>query len=180
MNSDPTAQVIMKTQMAETERKAKEAQSKMQMDMQKHQQEYQLKVAELEQKVQELMAKYNTQVAIDEQNNATNIALANINNASRERVAQINAMGQLTQQQQQLEHEQNMSAIDAINSADQDIRQHGIQVEQQAFAEQAAQVQKTLDAEQQQRQMGQEHMQSLEQKALETQLQPPQPPQGVL
>ena len=181
MNSDPTAQVIMKTQMAETERKAKESETKMQMEMQKHQQEYQLKVAQLEQKVQELIAKYNTQVAIDEQNNATNIALANINNASRERVAQINAVGQLTQQQAQLEHEQNMSAIDAINSADQDIRQHGIQVEQQAFAEQAAQVQKTLDAEQQARQMGQQHMQSLEQKALETQLQPPQqPPQGVL
>ena len=179
MNSDPTAQVIMKTQMAETERKAKETETKMQMEMQKHQQEYQLKVAQLEQKVQELMAKYNTQVAIDEQANATEIALANINNASRERVAQINAMGQLTQQQQQLEHEQNMSAIDAINSADQDIRQHGIQVEQKAFDEQAAQIQKTLDAEQQQRQMGQQHMQNLEQKALETQLQPPQPPQGA-
>jgi hypothetical protein len=179
MNSDPTAQVIMKTQMAETERKAKEAEAKMQMEMQKHQQEYQLKVAELEQKVQELMAKYNTQVAIDEQANATNIALANINNASRERVAQINAVGQLTQQQAQLEHEQNMSAIDAINAADQDIRQHGIQVEQQAFAEQAAQVQKTLDAEQQARQAQQQHLQTLQQKAVETQLQPPQPPQGV-
>jgi hypothetical protein len=180
MNSDPTAQVIMKTQMAETERKAKESEAKMQLEMQRHQQEYQLKVAQLEQKVQELMAKYNTQVSIDEQANATEIALANINNASRERVAQINAMGQLTQQQQQLEHEQNMSAIDAINSADQDIRQHGIQVEQQAFAEQAAQVQKTIDAEQQANQAQQQHQQTLEQKALETQLQPPQlPPQGV-
>jgi hypothetical protein len=179
MNSDPTAQVIMKTQMAETERKAKEAEAKMQAEMQRHQQDYQLKVAELEQKVQELMAKYNTQVAIDEQNNATNIALANINNASRERVAQINAVGQLTQQQAQLEHEQNMSAIDAINAADQDIRQHGIQVEQQAFAEQAAQVQKTLDAEQQARQAQQQHFQTLQQKAAESQLQPPQPPLGV-
>jgi hypothetical protein len=85
-----------------------------------------------------------------------------------------------TQQQQQLEHEQNMSAIDAINSADQDIRQHGIQVEQQAFSEQAAQVQKTLDAEQQANQAQQQHQQTLEQKVAETQLQPPQlPPQGV-
>jgi hypothetical protein len=107
MNSDPTAQVIMKTQMAETERKAKESETKMQMEMQKHQQEYQLKVAQLEQKVQELMAKYNTQVSIDEQANATEIALANINNASRERVAQINAVGQLTQQQQQLDNQTN-------------------------------------------------------------------------
>jgi hypothetical protein len=181
MNSDPTAQVIMKTQMAETERKAKEAESKMQMEMQKHQQEYQLKVAQLEQKVQELMAKYNTQVAIDEQNNATNIALANINNASKERIAYINGQVGLSQQQQALEHEQNMNAIEAINAAEQDIRQHGLAVEQKAFAEQAAQVQKTLDAEQQERQMGQQHMQNLEQKALETQLQPPQqPPQGVL
>ncbi len=154
--ADPAAQVILKTQMAETQRKTQEFQAKMQAELQKTQQEYQLKVAEMEQKVQELIAKYQTQSQIDSQANATNIALANINNASKERVAYINGQVGLSQQQQQLEHEQNMSAIEAINTAEQDIRQHGIAVEQQAFQNQAQQVQNAIEAQQ------------------------PQPPQGAI
>jgi hypothetical protein len=148
MNSDPTAQVIMKTQMAETERKAKEAEAKMQMEGQKQQQEYQLKVAALEQQVQELIAKYDTEAKINANKNATDIALANINNAADERIASINHGAAFGQMQMQLEHEQNQSAIDAINAADQDIRQHGIQVEQQAFQQQAAQIQAEIDRQQ--------------------------------
>jgi hypothetical protein len=160
MNSDPTAQVIMKTQMAETERKAKEAEAKMQMEGQKQQQEYQLKVAALEQQVQELIAKYDTETKINANKNATDIALANINNAADERIASINHGASFGQMQMQLEHEQNQSAIDAINAADQDIRQHGIQVEQQAFQQQAAQIQAEIDRQQQA-------------------TQPQQPPQGA-
>jgi hypothetical protein len=51
--NDPTAQVILKTQMAETERKAAESQAKMQLTMQQDQQNYQLKLDELQQKVAE-------------------------------------------------------------------------------------------------------------------------------
>ena len=160
MNSDPTAQVIMKTQMAETERKSKEAQAKMQIEGQKQQQEYQLKVATLEQKVQELIAKYDTETKINANKNATDIALANINNAADERIASINHGASFGQMQMQLEHEQNQSAIEAINSADQDIRQHGIQVEQQAFQQRAAQIQAEIDRQQQA-------------------TQPQQPPQGA-
>jgi hypothetical protein len=159
MNSDPTAQVIMKTQMAETERKSKEAQAKMQIEGQKQQQEYQLKVATLEQKVQELIAKYDTETKINANKNATDIALANINNAADERIASINHGASFGQMQMQLEHEQNQSAIEAINSADQDIRQHGIQVEQQAFQQRAAQIQAEIDRQQEATQ--------------------PQPPQGA-
>ena len=60
LNSDPTAQVLLRTQMAETQRKQAESQAKMQTEMQKSQQEYQIKVAQLEQKLQELTAKYQT------------------------------------------------------------------------------------------------------------------------
>jgi hypothetical protein len=148
--ADPAAQVILKTQMAETQRKTQEFQAKMQAELQKTQQEYQLKVADMERKVQELIAKYQTQSQIDSQANATDIALANINNASKERVAYINGQVGLSQQQQQLEHEQNMSAIEAINTAEQDIRQHGIAVEQQAFQNQAQQVQNAIEAQQSQ------------------------------
>jgi hypothetical protein len=131
--SDPTAQVLLKTQMAETERKTAEFQAKMQKELQEAQQDYQLRVAELAQKVQELQTKYTVQTDIDSQRNATDIALANINNSSRERTAMIGAGAAMDQQQMQLEHEQNQSAIEAINAAEQDIRQHGLQVEQAQF-----------------------------------------------
>ena len=196
-NSDPTAQVILKTQMAETQRKAQESQAKLQAQMQQDQQEYQLKVAELQQKVQELQAKYTTQSNIDNQRNATDIAMANINNAARERVAMITAKAQMDQQQVQLDHEQNLSAMDAIQAADADIRQHGLAVQQQAFQAQADQVKQQADQQQQEalanqqaqqnaqqsdlehsqtlQQNDQQHQQALEQQAAAPQ---PTPPQG--
>lgn len=194
--ADPAAQVILKTQMAETQRKTQEFQAKMQAEMQKTQQEYQLKVAELEQKVQELVAKYQTQTDIDAQKNATDIALANINNAAKERIAYIQAQGQISAQQQALEHEQNMNAIDAINAAEADLRQHGLAVEQRAFDEQSAQVQKAIDIQQQREQAERQHAQAMQQQAFQAQnnsmqadqqhqqaleqqaLQPQQPPTG--
>jgi hypothetical protein len=167
--NDPTAQVILKTQMAETERKAKESQAKMQMDMQKQQQEYQLKVADLEQKVQELIAKYDTQTKIDANKNATQIALANINNAADERIASINHGAAFDQMQAELEHEQNMSAIDAINAADQDIRQHGMTVQQQALQAKAKHVQDAIAHQRQAELADRQHQQTLQQNAQQAQ-----------
>jgi len=190
--SDPTAQVILKTQMAETQRKAQEAQAKMQLDTQKSQQEYQIKIAELQQQVQELVAKYQTQSNIDSQQNAKDIALANINNAARERVAIINAGAQMDQQQAQLEHEQNLSAMEATIAAENDIRQHGLEVQKQAFEQQAVEVQNQIEAEHQARmsqqeqqqaaeqhaqqimQNDQQHQQQMEQQAAQQEAQPPQ------
>jgi hypothetical protein len=174
MNADPTAQVLMKTQMAETQRKAQEFQAKMQNELQTAQQDYQLKVAELQQKVQELQTKYQTQTNIDNQRNATDIAMANINNSARERVAFIQAGVQMDQQQAQLEHEQNISAIEAIDAASADIRQHGLAIEQQNFQrqvdlvnQQAQQVKEANLADQQHfqqlQQNNQQHSQALEQ-----------------
>jgi hypothetical protein len=201
MNADPTAQVLLKTQMAETQRKAQEFQTKMQSELQQAQQDYQLKVAELQQKVAELQTKYQTQTNIDNQRNATDIAMANINNSARERVALITAGAQMDQQQAQLEHEQNMSAIEAIAASDADIRQHGLAIEQQNFQQQAElvkqqamqQAQHASQANladqqhmQQLQQNNQQHAQALEQnnqqaqQALEQQAQQPepQPPEG--
>lgn len=161
MNSDPTAQVILKTQMAETERKAKESQAKMQLDVQKIQQEYQVKMADMERKVQELIAKYDTQTKIDANRNATQIALANINNSADERIASINHGAAFDQLQMQLEHEQNQSAVEAINAADADIRNHGLQVQQQAMQAQAQQVQSQIDHQQALEQGDQQHQQAL-------------------
>ena len=163
MNADPTAQVLMKTQMAETQRKAQEFQTKMQNDLQSAQQDYQLKVAELQQKVAELQTKYQTQTNIDNQRNATDIAMANINNSARERVAYIQAGAQMDQQQAQLEHEQNMSAIEAIDAASADIRQHGLTIEQQNFQKQADMVNQQAQQQAQADMANQQHMQQLQQ-----------------
>jgi hypothetical protein len=168
--ADPTAHVIMKTQMAETQRKAQEAQAQLQAQLQEAQQDFKLRVAELQQEVHELQTKYSTQTNIDSQRNATDVALANINNAAKERVAMINANVQMSQQQIALDAEQNQSAIDAINAADVDIRQHGLAVQQQEFQQQAEQVQHQLELQraQEQHQQGlqqgqQEHLMGLQQ-----------------
>ena len=183
--ADPTAQVLLKTQMAETQRKSQEAQMQMQFDAQRQQQEYQIKIAQLQQKVTELQAKYSTQTSIDNQKNATNIAMANINNAARERVAQITAGAQFDTTQMQLEHEQDLSAMQAIQTAEQDIRQHGIRTQQQAFEQQAQQVQAQAQAQQQAALQAQQHQQALQQAAQQHQqqlvqqqvaAQPQQPP----
>lgn len=175
--ADPQAAVFLKTQMAETERKAKEAQAKMQADLQKSQQDYELKIKEMEQQVQELVAKYQTQSDIDSQRNAKDIAMANINNAAKERVAMIQANAQLNQQQAQLMHEQNQSAFEATRASEQDIRQHGIAVQQQFFQAQADQQKQQLDLEKQALLADQQHRQALEQQALQpTQ---PTPPTGA-
>ena len=143
--SDPTAQVLMKTQMAETERKSQEAQMKAQMELKKQEQDFDIKIVELQQKVDELMAKYNTQSQIDSQKNAKDIALANINNAAKERVAMISAGAQMDQQQRQMEFEQNKAAIQATQTAESEILKHGIAIEQQAFQQQAQAVQSELE-----------------------------------
>jgi hypothetical protein len=132
-------------------------------------------VAELQHKVQELQAKYSTQTQLDGQQNATTIALANINNAAKERVAQINAGVQINQQQRMLQHEQDMAAFEATKAAEVDIRQHGINVEQQQFQQQAAQVASQIDAEKQAALAEQQHQQQLMQQQVAAQsIKPPQ------
>jgi hypothetical protein len=165
--NDPTA--IVKTQMAETERKTQESQQRLQAELQRTQQDYEVKVAQLQAKVQELQVKYSTQTDIDNQRNATDIAMANINNSAKERVAYIQAGAQLDQQQAQLEHEQNLSAIDAIQASDADIRQHGLAIEQQAFQKQADQVQQNADHQRQLEQAQQQHDQQVQQQGFQAQ-----------
>ena len=188
---DPTAQVILKTQMAETQRKASEAQQNLQFEMQKEQQTYQIKVAELQQKIQDLQTKYSTQSQIDSQRNATQIAMADINNSSRERVASIAAQAGLTSDQMAMAHEQNQTALEASHQAQMDINQHGLAIEQQAFqhqaqiAQQAAQQarqqgvqmqQSAQDHQQQMQQADQAHQHALAQ--IQAQPQPQQPTEG--
>ena len=176
LNADPTAQVILKTQMAETQRKTSEFQAKMQSELQKAQQDYQIKVAQLEQKLQELTAKYQVQTSIDAQKNATQIALANINNAAKERIAEIAAGQEMDRQQAQLQHEQDLSAMEAIRAAEQDIRQHGLSVQQQQLEAQNAQLQQAAQAQQQAALAQQGHQHAMEQ-ALQQQPEVPEAPQ---
>lgn len=132
-SQDPTAQVLLKTQLAETQRKQQEAQMRMQMDQAKTQQDYELKIAELQRKVLELQSKYEIQTELDNQKNSTNVAVASMNNSSRERVAALQAQAQLSAQEIALAQEQAMLGIQAVNEAERDIRQHGIEIERQNF-----------------------------------------------
>ena len=181
--ADPTAQVLLKTQMAETQRKQAESQARMQLEASQDKQDYQLKIAELQQKVAELQTKYQTQTAIDSNKNATQIAMADINNASRERIATIQANAALSSDQLALAHEQNMTAMEASQQADQAIRQHGLEVEQKAFQQQAEQVKQQIAAQQQAQAAAQQHQQQLvqnaqqHQQAIEQQAAAPQPMQ---
>lgn len=143
---DPTAQVILKTQMAETQRKQQEAQLKMQMEQQKSQQDYELKIAELQRKVLELQSKYEVQTELDNQKNSTNVAINSMNNSSRERVAAMQAQMQLTNQEIALAQEQAMLGIQAVNEAEKDIRQHGIEIEKQQFLTDAEMTKQAVQA----------------------------------
>lgn len=145
-NADPTAQVILKTQMAETQRKQAESQARMQFEAEKAKQDYQLRIAELQRQVAELETKYQTQNAIDANKSTTQIALADVNNASRERVAAINAQAGLTADQMAMAHEQNQTAFQASNAAQQELTRHGLDIEKRAFEQQAAQTQELLKA----------------------------------
>jgi hypothetical protein len=185
--NDPTAQVILKTQMAETERKAAESQAKMQQQAAKDKQDYEYKLAEMQRKVAELQTKYHTQTVVDANKNATQIAMADINNASRERVATINANAALSQDQLAMAHEQNMTAMEASHAAQQELHAHGLEIEKRAFEQQAQQVQQQIGAQQQAQQTGLEHAATMQQndqmhqQALEQQAIAPQPttsPQG--
>lgn len=174
-NSDPTAQVILKTQMAETQRKQAESQARMQIETEKAKQDYQLRIAELQRQVAELETKYDTQSSIDSNKNATQIALADINNSSRERVAAIAAQAGLTADQMSMAHEQNQTALQASHAAQQEIRQHGLEIERQSFEQQANQTQTGLEHAAALQQNDQLHQQALQQAAL----QPTIPPTGA-
>ena len=150
-SADPTAQVLLKTQMAETQRKQQEAQLKMQMEQSKSQQDYELKIAELQRKVLELQSKYEVQTQLDNQKNSTNVAINSMNNSSRERVAAMQGQMQLTNQEMALAQEQAMLGIQAVNEAEKDIRQHGIEIEKQQFMTDAEMAKQAVQAALQQK-----------------------------
>ena len=167
---DPTAQAIIQTQMAETKRKTDESVAKMQQDTAASQQKYQLDVAELQRKMQELQTKYETQTKLDANQNATTIAIANINNSSKERVAEINAQAAMTSDQMAMQHEQDMTALQASQEAQSDMRQHGLDVQQNAFAQQAQQAQQQAQAQQAQQQQQAQHAQEAQQQQAQQQM----------
>ena len=125
--------------------------------------EYDLDIAKFQRQVAELQAKYETQSKLDANKSATQIALADINNASRERIAQIAADMGLTQDQMAMAHEHELTALEATNAAEQDLRQHGLEVERSSMADQAAQVQQQIAAQQQAQQTGLEHATTMQQ-----------------
>lgn len=144
--SDPTSQALIQTQMAETKRKAEEMQAKLQLEREKMQAEMADKVRDMEAKMAEVQAKLGLEQQMADQDNAARVAIADINNASKERVAMIAAKVQLDQQQLDQQHQQNQTALEAEAQAHADLRKHGLQ---QAQAEQQRAHQATIDAQKQ-------------------------------
>lgn len=134
--ADPTAQALVQTQMAETKRKAEETAARLKLESEKMQMQMADKVREMEVKMAELQAKLGLQQELKSQDNSVKIALADINNASKERVAAIAAEQQLTVMQEQQAHQQAMTAMEAENQAYSDLRQYGLE-EERADAERA-------------------------------------------
>ena len=99
--------------------------------------------------------------------NAVKIALADINNASKERVASITANAQLDNLQLAQQHQQNQTALEAEAQAHADLRKHGLeevrrqqdQSHQRALAAQQQLVDMQNQSQQQQHQANMAQMQ---------------------
>jgi len=145
--ADPTSQALVQTQMAETKRKTEEAQAKFQLEREKMQAEMADKVRDMQAKVAEIQAKLGLQQQLADQDNSAKVAIADINNASRERVAMINADQALSAQQIKQQHSQEMTALEAESQAYADMRKHGLdqaQAEEQRAYDAAMQAQQQL------------------------------------
>jgi len=145
--ADPTSQALIQTQMAETKRKTEEAQAKFQLEREKMEAEMADKVRDMQAKLAEVQAKLGLQQQLADQDNAAKVAIADINNASKERVAMINADQALSAQQVQQQHSQEMTALEAESQAYADLRKHGLdqdQAEQQRAHDVAMQAQQQL------------------------------------
>jgi len=178
--ADPTAQALIQTQVAETKRKAEEAQAKFQLEREKMQAEMADKVRDMQAKIAEIQAKMGLEQQLADQDNAARIAIADINNASRERVASIAASQQLDQLQQQQAHEQGILAMEAQQQAYADMQQHGMEQqrdEQQRAHEETLQAQQQFLEQQQQEQQQQQFMQQQQEQQQQQFMQQPQEPQ---
>jgi hypothetical protein len=151
--SDPAAQALLQTQMAETKRKTEEATAKFQLEREKMQAEMADKIRDMQAAMAEMQAKLGLEQQLAEQDNAARVAIADINNASKERVAMIAAGAELSNQQLQQQHAQEMTALEAETQAYADLRKHGLdqeQAEQQRIHDARMAAQQQLAAQQQQ------------------------------
>lgn len=170
--ADPTAQALIQTQMAETKRKTEEAVAKLQLEREKMQAEMADKIRDMQATMAEMQAKLGLEQSLAEQDNAAKIAIADINNASRERVAMIAADQQLNSMQQQQAHQQAMTALEAENQAYADLRSHGLeqQREEEERAHQQAQAAQQQFLQQQQAAQQQQHEQGLQAQQQQTKM----------
>ncbi|NBW90674.1 MAG: hypothetical protein EBR51_12395, partial [Gammaproteobacteria bacterium] len=169
--ADPAAGVIMQTQQAETQRKMKEAEAKFQLEREKLQLQMQDKVRDMEAKMAEVLAKLGLDRELQNADNAVKIALADINNASKERVASIAANAQLDNLQLTQQHQQNQTALEAEAQAHADLRKHGLE---EVRRDQEQSHQRALAAQQQLVDMQNQSSQQQHQAEL-AQMQPKQP-----
>jgi hypothetical protein len=119
----------------------------LQLEREKMQAEMADKVRDMQAKLAEIQAKMGLQQQLADQDNAAKVAITDINNASKERVAMIAADQALSAQQIQQQHSQEMTALEAERQAYADLRKHGLdqaQAEEQRAHDAAMQAQQQL------------------------------------
>ena len=175
--SDPTSNALLQTQMAETKRKGEEAQARFTLEREKLQAEMADKVRDMQAKLAEIQSKMGLEQSLSDQDNAAKIAIADINNSSKERIASISAGQQFDSMQQQLQHQQAVTAMEAERQAQMDMQKHGMeqqrQEQQQAHEQTLAAQQQLMQQQQQEQQLGADQMKQMSQQAHEASLQPP-------
>jgi hypothetical protein len=171
MPTDPNAQALLKAQQMDTEAKAQQAQAKLQLEASTKQAEQQHKLADLQLRYQELQAKYQTDIENKDKEFANRIALADINNLSQERIAAAKLGLESDNTLIQLQHQQAMTAAQAEQEAQADLRNYAVQKEQQEAAAQQAMIdryhqarlqEEQQNAQQRQQLMDQAHAQELQ------------------
>jgi len=156
---DPSAKVLLQTQMAETQRKTQEMQTRFQLDGQKMQLDYQQKLQEMQAKIADLQSKFKQ----EQDKLANQIALANVNNAAQERMEYIRAGVALDQQQKESQITQNANAVQAELDNASDIRAHQVQM---ALAQHEAAMQaQEADKDHMREAMSREHQAALDEQS---------------
>lgn len=155
LRSDPAAAVLLKTEEA-----------KNKLDTQRAKDEYQLKIAELMTRVEELESSVKRDNELDNNKNATQVAIASLNAQNKLEIEQLKGGIAQSQAQMQLDHEQQMLGIQAAQEAQQELQAHGLDLEKTNHQAQIDQAQASLGHEQAMAQGQQQQQGALQQAAL--------------
>ena len=152
---DPAAAVLLKTEQA-----------KNQLETTRAKDEFQLKIAELMTRIEELESTVKKDIATDANANATKIALEGIKAQNAIELKQVEAGIAQDQLGMELDHQQQMLAIQSTQQAQQELHAHGLDLQKTTHQAQIDQMQAQLAHEQGLAQQNAQQQGALQQAAL--------------